>query len=185
LIDRRTLLEALVGIALVPAALARAQTPPARSALDPTLARALASSPYVYVSPLLRDGAESSCHAEVWFGWIDGAVVVISAATTWKARSLARGLTRARLWVGDYGRWKQMIGRNEAFRAGPSCVARASPVRSDGVLDELLASYEKKYPSEIGAWRDKMRAGVRDGSRVLIRYAPEAPPAGATGAART
>jgi len=183
LIDRRTLLEAFVGIALVPAVLARAQTPPARGALDPTIARALASIPYVYVSPLLRDGAESSCHAEVWFGWIDGAVVVITATTTWKARSLARGLTRARLWAGDYGRWKQMIGRNEAFRAGPSCVARAELARGDGVLDELLASYEKKYPAEIGAWRDKMRAGVRDGSRVLIRYVPE-PPA-AAGAART
>ena len=54
----------------------------------------------------------------MWFGWIDGAAVVITAATTWKARSLERGLTRARLWVGDYGRWKQLIGRNESLPRG-------------------------------------------------------------------
>lgn len=185
MIDRRTLLEALVGIALAPVALARAQTPPVRVALDPALERLLATSPYVYVSPLLRDGAESRCHAEVWYGWIDGSVVLTTAATSWKARSLARGLTRARLWVGDYGRWKQMIGRNEAFRDGPSFVARAALVRDAGVIDALLARYEKKYPAEIGRWRDRMRAGQRDGSRVLIRYSPEGPAANGAGAERT
>jgi len=185
LIDRRTLLEALVGIALAPAVLARAQAPPSRSTLDPALARALTASPYVYVSPLRLDGAESTCHGEVWYGWLDGSVVVITAATSWKARSLARGLTRARLWVGDYGRWKQMLGRNDGFRAGPSCLARAELARDGGLIDRLLADYEKKYPAEIGSWRDRMRAGQRDGSRVLIRYVPEAPAAGGAGAART
>jgi len=185
LIDRRTLLEALVGIALAPAVLARAQAPPSRSTLDPALARALTASPYVYVSPLRLDGAESTCHGEVWYGWLDGSVVVITAATSWKARSLARGLTRARLWVGDYGRWKQMLGRNDGFRAGPSCVAHAERIRDAGVLDRLLADYEKKYPAEIGNWRDRMRAGQRDGSRVLIRYVPEASTTGDAGAART
>jgi len=185
LIDRRTLLEALVGIVFAPAALARAQAPAARTPVDPALERALASSPYVYVSPLRSDGAESTCHGEVWFGWIDGSVVVITAATSWKTRSLARGLTRVRLWVGDHGRWKQLMGRNEAFRSGPSCVARAALIRDDTFVDNLLAVYEKKYPTEIGGWRGPMRAGARDGRRVLIRYVPEAPAAGGAGAART
>jgi len=185
LIDRRTLLEALVGIALAPAALARAQAPAAGARLDPALERALATSPYVYVSPLRSDGAESTCHGEVWFGWIDGSVVVITAAKTWKARSLARGLTRVRLWVGDHGRWKQLMGRNEAFRSGPSCVARAALIPDRAFIDNLLAVYEKKYPAEIGGWRGPMREGARDGSRVLIRYVPEAPTARGAGAART
>ncbi len=80
------------------------------------------------MSPLRSNGEESRCHGEVWFGWLDGSVVVITATKSWKARSLARGLDRARIWVGDYGRVKRMVGSNEAFRAGPSFLARAERV---------------------------------------------------------
>jgi hypothetical protein len=120
----------------------------------------------------------------VWFGWLGGAAVVITATTTWKARSLARGLTQARVWVGDHGRWKQMLGRDEGFRAAPSCLTRAEQSKDAKLLNELLALYDVKYPKEIASWRDKMRAGFADGSRVLIRYVPETP-AGGAGAART
>jgi hypothetical protein len=183
LIDRRTLLEALVGLALAPAALARAQKAPAPAAPDPALATAFATSPYIYVCPLLKDGAESTCHGEVWFGWIDGSAVVITASKSWKARSLERGLTRNRLWVGDHGRWKQLRGRNDAFRGAPSCVALAERVSDRSTIDELLAIYDEKYPAEIANWRGPMRAGVKDGSRLMIRYVPEAAAGG--GAART
>jgi hypothetical protein len=175
LIDRRTLLQALVAAAFAPAALARAQTLVRCAALEPALTRALETSPFVYVSPLRKDGSESSCHGEVWYAWLDGAVVLTTAATTWKARSLGRGLTRARLWVGDYGRWKQMLGSSEAFRAGPSFTARAEIARDEMLIERVLAVYEKKYPAEIGRWGARMREGQRDGSRVLIRYSPEAP----------
>jgi hypothetical protein len=37
----------------------------------------------------------------------------------------------------------------------------------------LLALYDQKYPDEIGKWREPMRQGYADGSRVLIRYRPE------------
>ena len=177
----------MAGLALAPALLARAQTqkPAPPAALDPKLLAALGKSPYVYVSPLLASGAESTCHGEVWYGWIGGAAVVITATTTWKARSLARGLGQARLWVGDHGRWKQMLGgRDEGFRTAPGFVARAEQSKDAKLLDELLALYDVKYPKEIASWRDKMRAGFADGSRVLIRYVPEAP-AGGKGAART
>ena len=191
MIDRRTLLEALVGLALAPAALARAQRAPtglaraqkAPAPAAPALATAFATSPYIYVCPLLKDGAESTCHGEVWFGWIDGSAVVITASKSWKARSLERGLTRNRLWVGDFGRWKQLMGRNDTFRKAPSCMARAERISDASTIDNLLAIYEKKYPSEIANWRGPMRAGVKDGSRLMIRYVPEAAAAG--GAART
>ena len=91
---------------------------------------------------------------------------------TWKARSLKTGLDRARIWVGDYGRWKRFLGHNEDFRKGPSFDARARATRDEKLLDRLLASYETKYPEEIADWRDKMRSGFRDGTRVLIRYKP-------------
>jgi hypothetical protein len=134
--------------------------------------RALAESPYVYVSPLRSDGEESRCHGEVWFGWIDGAVVLNTGSETWKARSVRRGRDRARIWVGDFGRWKGKLGKNEDFRSGPAFDARAEFVEDVRVLDRLLAQYDEKYPAEIGKWRDRMRNGFADGSRSLIRYRP-------------
>lgn len=131
---------------------------------------ALEDSPFIYVSPLRSDGAESRCHGEVWFGWLDAAAVIITSSDSWKARSLARGLERARIWVGDYGRARGWIGTDERFRGGPSFEARATRARDDELLERLLALFERKYPEEIGRWRDPMRNGYRDGSRVLIRY---------------
>jgi len=124
----------------------------------------------VYVSPLRSDGAESQCHGEVWFGWIDGTVVVNTSPERWKATAIRRGLDRARIWVGDYGRWKKMLGKSEAFLAAPSFDARGEIATEPGLIDVLLAQYDSKYPDEIGAWREKMKKGAADGSRVLIRY---------------
>jgi hypothetical protein len=156
-------LAALAG-ALAPRALARA------AAAEPALDAALERSGFVYVSPLRADGKESSCHGEVWFGWLDGAVVLITARDRWKARAVLQGLDRARIWVGDHGTWKQLVGRNEEFRQAPSFDARAAIENDAALLDRLIASYERKYPQEIGRWRDRFRQGFADGSRVLIRY---------------
>jgi hypothetical protein len=108
----------------------------------------------------------------VWYAWLDGAVVVNTAPKTWKARALKRGLDRARIWVGDYGTWKRALGRNEDFRKAPSFDAKATVTRNAALLDRLLAVFDEKYPDEIGEWRDKMRDGFFDGSRLLIRYTP-------------
>ncbi len=151
---------------MAPRALARAAAP------DALLETALERSPYVYVSPLRVDGRESTCHGEVWFGWLGGAVVVITGSERWKARALGRGLDRARIWVGDHGTWKGMLGANEEFRKAPSFDARAAIARDAQLLDRLLATFDRKYPEEIGSWRDKMRQGFADGTRVLIRYTP-------------
>lgn len=134
--------------------------------------RALEKSEFVYVSPLRSDGSESTCHGEVWYGWLDGAVVINTAPGTWKARALAKGLDRARIWVGDYGRWKRMLGTSDDFRKGPSFYARAERSRDEALLERLLALYDEKYPEEIGRWRDRMRQGFHDGSRLLVRYVP-------------
>lgn len=142
------------------------------SKLPAELAAKLKVSEYVYVSPLRKNGQESTCHGEVWYDWIDGSVVMITSRETWKARSLKKGLDRARIWVGDYGRWKQFFGHNDDFRKGPSFDARASTTRDEKLFDRMLTTYETKYPEEIADWRDKMRSGFRDGTRVLIRYTP-------------
>jgi len=169
LIDRREFIAVACGTLLLPfAAPMRARA----AALPEATRAALTASPYVYVSPLLSDGSESRCHGEVWFGWIDGAVVVNTSPDRWKTIAIGRGLDRARIWVGDFGRSKKMVGKNEAFRGGPSFDARAEIANDSGLVDVLLEQYDSKYPAEIGAWRDKMKRGVADGSRVLIRYRP-------------
>ena len=135
-------------------------------------AAALRESPFVYVSPLRSDGEESACHAEVWYAWIDGAVVITVASDRWKARSIDRGLDRARIWVGDHGRWKGLLGPNEDFREAPVFDARAEKLWDAGLLDRLLVEYDRKYPGSIDRWRDRMKSGNADRSRVLIRYEP-------------
>jgi hypothetical protein len=172
-LDRRSFLRGAAAAALalpLGSRLAEAFETPAP--LPSETVAALETSPFVYVCPLRRDGRESTCHGEVWFAWLGGAVLLTTAKVSWKARSAERGMERARIWVGNYGRWKQMIGRNEAFRAGPSFDARVRERKDDALLGQLLAAYEKKYPGEFPSWRERMRAGHASGERVLLRYEP-------------
>lgn len=134
----------------------------------------LEKSSFVYISPLLRNGKESSCHAELWYAWIDDSVVVTVARDRWKAIALENGLNGARIWVGDHGRWKTMLGgRNEEFLTAPNFYAKAERVEDKKKIEPLLTVYAKKYPNEIAKWRDRMRSGNADGSRIMIRYRPD------------
>ena len=117
-------------------------------------------------------GSESSCHGEVWYGWLDACVVLITARTSWKALALARGLERTRIWVGDHGRVGRVLGSGDAFRKGPSFEARAQKTGDAALLERLLATYRRKYPNEIGSWESRMRSGFESGERILIRYTP-------------
>ena len=143
------------------------------NSLSKGLQELLPESPFAYISPLKSNGKESTCHAELWYAWIDEAVVVTVASDRWKATALAKGLDHARIWIGDHGLWKTWYGgRNEAFRAAPHFDARGERVRDADLLERLLAVYETKYPSEIAQWREPMRSGNADGSRIMIRYTP-------------
>ncbi len=147
----------------------------ARAALPEKTVQALDKSPYVYISPLKSDGKESRCHGEVWYGWLDGDAVIITSEESWKATALAKGLDRAYLWVGDYGRVKSIANRvsgKEAFRAGPRFEARARRVTDTALLERLMKTFTAKYPEEFGDWEAKMRKGFADGSRHLIAYRP-------------
>jgi hypothetical protein len=144
----------------------------AKDLADPTKSL-LEKSDYVYVSPLGPDGAESTCHGEVWFSWIDGAVVLVTSKDAWKARSLAKGRDGARIWVGNHGRWKGTLGaRNEEFRKAPKFDARVTRSNDEALLEKLMASYQKKYPAEIGKWEPRFRDGFATGERLLLRYVP-------------
>lgn len=173
-LGRRALLHA--GVAWAAALLLgpALRPPPARAVprLPEATRRLLETSGFVYVSPLRSDGSESACHGEVWYGWLDGDVVLITAHDSWKVRALARGLDQARIWVGDHGRWRQLVGRNERFREAPHFEARATRSKDPALLDRLMAAYRDKYPEEIGRWEPRMRAGFASGERWLLRYAP-------------
>jgi hypothetical protein len=138
-------------------------------ALPDATRSALDASPLVYVSPLRKDGSESTCHGEVWFVRDGADVLVVTAAERWKARSLLAGLDRARLWVGDFGVWTRAGGR---FREGPSFLAKASFEKDAAARERALAAFGAKYPDEWGKWGSRFRGGLADGSRVLIRYGP-------------
>lgn len=132
----------------------------------------LERSEFVYVSPLLGNGRESSCHAEVWYTWLDETVVLITARSTWKGRALARGLDRARIWVGDHGRVKGWFSDNEDFRRAPHFDARATIDPDPALLERLMTNYARKYPEEFADWESDMRSGFASGERVIVRYAP-------------
>jgi len=138
----------------------------------------LEAAQYAYVSPLRSDGSASTCHGEVWFAWLDGTVVTTTSKGSWKARALGRGLDRARLWFGNYGRWKHPGARNEAFRRGPNFEARASLEPDAAVLDRVITVYGRKYPEEIGRWRERMRREQAAGERLILRYHPLPSPPG-------
>lgn len=161
-IHRRTFLATTGSALLAPVAFARAAEVEA----------AAEKSGFAYISPLLADGRESTCHGEVWYAWLDGSVVMITASDRWKARAIGRGLSTARVWLGDHGRWKGWVSTNEAFRSAPQFDAKVTVAKDAALLERMLAVFERKYPAEIAAWRDKMRSGFASGSRVLIRYTP-------------
>jgi hypothetical protein len=145
---------------------------PARAegfALPGPVRDALGSSRLVYVSPLRRDGSESRCHGEVWFVADGSDAVIVTAADRWKAVALGRGLDRARLWFGDFGVWTRS---GDKFRSAPGFEARASRVVDPALRERALGAFGRKYADEWDKWGPRFRAGLADGSRVMIRYAP-------------
>jgi hypothetical protein len=166
MLTRRDFVKAAAAAAVLPL------SPRSARALPDATRKALEMSGLVYVSPLLADGSESTCHAEIWFGWIEGQIVVITRKDGWRARSVRRGLDRARIWVGDHGQWKRLIGNSRAFLTAPHLDARAK-LSSDGPLFErLMKEFSRKYPKEFPDWDERMRSSFAAGDRVLVRYSP-------------
>jgi hypothetical protein len=172
-IDRRTFLSAAALVLFAPR-LGFAEPQLAASTLPAATQQLLDTSKFVYVSPLKKDGSESACHGEVWFAWLDGCVLVNSRRGTWKVKALQAGLDRARIWVGDYGRWKGPLGGtpSDAFRKGPSLDAHASFETDRKWNDQLIALYDHKYGDEFSRWHEDMQTGFYSGERKLIRYRP-------------
>ena len=167
MITRRTLLK-LTGAALGASAASlrsavAAIADPARTALD--------QSSVVYISPLKKDSSESTCHAEVWFVFDGGDLFVVTSAKAWRATAITRGLTRARLWVGEFGEWKKA---KEAYRTAPELIATAAKIDDAEIHARMLEHFGEKYRVEWLYYGPKFRDGLKDGSRVMLRYTPTA-----------
>ena len=119
MISRRTLLT-LAGAALAACA---APFRAAAAALADEATKALGKSQTIYITPLKKGGAESSCHSEVWFVYENGAIYVVTSSKAWRARAVGLGLNQARMWVGEFGVWKRAT---EAFRKAPQLSATAA-----------------------------------------------------------
>jgi hypothetical protein len=163
-LTRRELLIAGAATALLPQ-LTRAEA----AALSAAARAALGTSPLVYVSALKRDGSESRCHAEVWFIGEGDSALVVTSSKAWRAQAIGKGLTKARLWVGDHGEWDSSL-KTRAFEASPTFLAEASLERDPKAHDHALVLFGSKYTREWGTFGPRFKAGLADGSRVLIRY---------------
>ncbi len=153
----------------------------AASALLPRFARAeagglsaaaraaLGTSPLIYVTALKRDAAESRCHAEVWFVQDGDSALVVTGSDRWRAQAIQKGLTRARVWVGDHGGWDPS-GKTKAYQVSPAFLAAASIETTPAQHDHALVLFGSKYTKEWGSWGPRFKNGLADGSRVLIRY---------------
>lgn len=160
--------DLVVGLAIAPTIPLLARTVFAQEAAA-TPSDKLETSQLVYITPIKSNGEESRCKAEIWFAHHDGAVFVVTPPETWRAEAVGKGLTRARLWVGEFGVWTQADG---AFREAPEFMATASIETQADVHARVLTAMGGKYAETgWGRWGQRFRDGLADGSRVMIRYA--------------
>jgi hypothetical protein len=165
MITRRTILQ-LAGAAL---AVGSAPLRAATAVIATPAQAALGKSDLVYITPLKNGGAESTCHAEVWFAFDGASVFVVTSSKAWRARAIASGLNQARLWVGEYGEWK---GAKDAYREAPELLTTAVLIDDLPTQSRALEIFGEKYRLEWLVWGPRFRNGLKDGSRVMLQYTP-------------
>ena len=127
----------------------------------------LDKSALIYLSPLRSDGGESRCHGEVWFIHHESEVYVVTRSDAWRAEALRRGLSRAAIWIGEFGPWKKA---KDTYRSAPYLTLEGRLEPDTGVHATILSKFGEKYASEWGTWGPRFHDGLADGSRVLLRY---------------
>ena len=130
-------------------------------------AAALDDSDLIYLTPLKSDGTESRCHAEIWYHFDGSDVWVVTDSQSWRARAVAQGLNKARLWVGEFGVWTQS---GERYRSAPQIEARGSLISDPATHERVLDLFGGKYVMEWIVWGPRWRNALADGSRVMLRY---------------
>ncbi len=147
-------------VALLAAAVALARDAVAARATElPAAVRdQLASATYVYIATPRKDGSFGK-PAEIWFMYHEGAVWVGTPPTSWRVKRIRHHRPNAKVAVGKPD--------------GPSFDAVGSVVNDPKTAELLFATYAKKYPDRWPGYAQKFKDGMKDGSRVLVRYVPK------------
>lgn len=129
---------------------------------------ALSTSRLIYLTPIKSDGNESKCKGEVWFSF-DGEshVHVVTQYNAWRANAIRQGLTSARVWIGEFGYWTDA---GDTYRSAPELMLEGAIEDDPIAQDKVLATMGGKYSDEWGVWGPRFREGLRDDSRVMLRY---------------
>ena len=126
--------------------------------LSPVIKTELANSKYIYIATTRKNGSLGK-PAEIWFLYHNGAVYVASPPTTWRVRRIKAGRSQAKIAVGKPD--------------GPSFMATGAVVTEPDVNAVLFETYAKKYGGDWTRYENSFRGGLKDGSRVLIKYTPK------------
>ena len=131
---------------------------PSTAALTPEMQKALDAAKYVYIQTERKNG-ELGSKAEIWFMRHDGAVWVASQDSTYRAKRIKAGRTKAKVWVGA--------------KDGPALDVAGSFVEDAKVNNVLFTKLAEQYPDGWPKYEDSFRKGLAEGgSYVLIKYTP-------------
>ena len=129
---------------------------------------ALSTSRLIYLTPIKSDGNESKCKGEIWFSYDgDSNVHVVTQYDAWRANAIRQGLTSARIWVGEFGLWRDA---GDSYRSAPELMLVGAIEDDPNAQDKVLTTMGGKYTDEWGVWGPRFRDGLRDDSRVMLRY---------------
>lgn len=151
------------------AVVAVAQIPMLARADHHQLHEKLQQTDLIYLTPIKSNGEESRCQAEIWFAADGTDMFVCTGTTSWRAQAPRKGLTKARVWVGDMGNWRSTGGR---YRNLPQVETDVAVIDDKAEQARVLALFGKKYRAEWGSWGPRFRDGLADGSRTMLRYRP-------------
>ena len=118
----------------------------------------LKTSPHVYISTQRKDGSFGK-PAEIWFLDHQGAVWVGTPPTSWRVKRIKSGRPNAKIAVGKPD--------------GPSFDAVGTIVNDPKVADVMFETFAKKYPDRWPGYEKRFKDGMKDGSRVLVKYTPK------------
>ena len=134
---------------------------------EPDVYDKLRNSRLIYLTPLKSDGSESQCQGEVWFVYDGSDIFVNTQAEAWRVDAVRKGLTSARIWVGEFGVWTRS---KEVYKTAPSLVITGTIESDPSEWAKIYPGFGAKYSDEWATWGPRFKNGLEDGSRVLLRY---------------
>ena len=95
---------------------------------------------------------------------------VVTASDAWRTRAIRQGLTGARIWVGEFGNWKES---EERYRSVPGFDSIGEIETDPGEHERVLDLYGDKYTLQWIVWGPRFRNALKAGSRTMLRYRPQ------------